>query len=120
MRTILTPTNACVKPTYLQFDNLDDRREIRELLARLPPRKRIAFMQWWLAQVHLGPWLTLVPELEPETIRLAERARYDNVADAQLNYDLYTTLWACASSYEGLSLDSAFNRLVEMVKGKSQ
>ncbi len=118
MRAILTPTNKHVKPSYLQFDNLDDRREIYHLLLHLSPLRRIVFMERFLAKVHLGPWLSLVPAVDPSTKRLAREAMNDDAKDERLANELWNNIWAVCSSYEDLSLDLALRMLVDMVKKK--
>lgn len=82
--------------------------------------KRIGFMRWFLSQAHLGPWPALKPVVAPETVELARQAEHDDAAAEKLNLTLYIDIFSVASSYENLTLDLAFNRLVEMVKGKSE
>lgn len=113
MRTLITPNNAGKKPAYLPFDNLDDRREIRCLLARLHPLKRLAFMKWFCKQASLG-W-DLVPQVRRDTEELAKRAVNDSGADERLTRELYGDLWHVSANYE-VSLDVAFRKLVEVAR----
>lgn len=50
-----------------------------------------------------------------KTIRLAERARWDDVADRQLTMELYFDLFFLSNSYR-FNLDRALKKLVEMVR----
>lgn len=119
MHLIQTPTNKNTKAIYLQYDTLDDRREIYHLLGRLSPLRRLAFMRWFLSKAQLGPWPALKPVVAPETVRLAHQAMNDDAADAQHLLECFRDCWALCSAYSGLNLDLALNKLVEMVKGKS-
>jgi hypothetical protein len=114
-RLILTPTNKNVKPSYLQFDNLDDKREIFYLLSKLSPLQRIEFMNWFYSKAHLGPWPALKPIVDPKTVELAHKAMNDSGADERLLLETYLDLWAASNSYSGLNLDIAFQELARLV-----
>jgi hypothetical protein len=43
-----------MKPPILQLDTLDDRREVHQLLERLPPARRLQWLQWCCDRVT-GP-----------------------------------------------------------------
>lgn len=114
MHTILTPTNAGRKAPYLAFDNLDDRREILRLLARLNPMKRLAFVQWFCSQARLGPW-GLIPRVSAKTEATARQAMTDSGADERLTLELWQDMWNISAAYD-VSLDVAFRKLVEVVR----
>ncbi len=114
MHTILTPTNAGKALPVLAFDNLDDRREIMLLLARLNPPKRLAFVRWFCSQARLGPW-GLIPRVQAKTEKTAREAMTDSGADERLTLELYLDLWRVGADYE-ISLDVAFRKLVEVVR----
>lgn len=56
------------KPSILQIDNLDDRREVYFLLHRLPPDRRLAFMDWCCSRI-VAPGGT---RPTPSRVRMAE------------------------------------------------
>lgn len=104
------------RPTYLRLDTLDDRRQIHDLLTRLSPRRRIAFMRWACEQATL-PGTTKHPGVSRKTVRLARLAERDGSADARLSLDCYFDVWLLASQYD-FDLDMALEKLVEMVRGQ--
>ena len=102
--------------TVLSVDNLDDRREVHELLRKLPPDRRVAWLAWACRQSKL-PRFDERPAVARKTLALAEQARWDSSADERLTLECYTDIWFLAMSYE-LNLDVALAKLVEMVRGK--
>lgn len=102
------------RPAYLCLDTRDDRREIHDLLTRLPPRQRIAFMRWACEQATL-PHSTRHPGVSRKTVRLAQRAERDGSADRALALDLYFDVWHLAMNYD-FDLNAALEKLVEMVR----
>ena len=96
MSTIIPNALTPRKTQLLQFDTLDDRREISELMHRLPPRKRIAFLRWCCRRAKLTNRNTAgfsPSDVEPETIKLAELARWDSSADDMLTQEIYKDLF---------------------------
>jgi hypothetical protein len=76
----------------LALDTLDDRREVWGLLHRLPPGKRVRFLQWAASQAKsiLGgnkPVHTTPKALVEEAVR-----DYGDGADVRLTTSLYTEL----------------------------
>jgi hypothetical protein len=102
------------KPAHICLDTLGDRREIHDLLTRLAPRARIAFMRWACQQATL-PHSTRHPGVSRKTVRLAARAERDSSADRMLALDLYFDVWHLAMNYD-FDLNAALEKLVEMVR----
>ena len=98
----------------LQYDNLDDRREIHQLLARLPPVERVRFDVWCCARASL-PHFKHKPEVMAKTWRLAELARWDSSADERLTYEVWMDLWQISINYQ-FSLDVAVIELASRVR----
>lgn len=88
------------KQRCLQFDTLDDRRELHHLLERLQPRHRLRFLAWACRQVTL-PSSGIHPVVSRRSTGLAMEVYYD--------------LWYLAIQHN-LDLDAATSRLVEMVR----
>jgi hypothetical protein len=105
------------KPRYLQFDTLDDRKEIHQLLRRLPPARRVKFLEWCCEKAIL-PNSTIHPKVSAKTRSLAEAARWEDGADSRLSLAVYTDVWMLAAQYR-FSIDDALKRLVEMVRSKT-
>ena len=99
---------------YLQYDSLDDRREIFRLLNRLPPLKRLAWMRFACSRARMPKGRTQ-PRPAAKTVALAEQARWDSSASEKLTLDLYFDVWHLGVSFE-LDFDLVMNRLVEMVR----
>jgi hypothetical protein len=102
------------KPASLCLDTLDDRRQIHDLLTRLPPQRRIAFIRWACGQATL-PHSTTHPVVSRKTMRLARRAAVDSSADKALALECYFDLWTLAIQCR-FDMDRALERLVEMVR----
>lgn len=103
-----------MKPQYALLDTLDDRREIHQLLAKLSPTRRIAFLRWACNQAVL-PKSKIRPVVAQKTIDLAALAVRDSSADTRLTLDLYFDLWRLSIAYE-FDLDSALTELVAWVR----
>ncbi len=106
-----------MKPAYLQYDNLDDRREVLYLLGQLPPRRRLTFLAWCCRAAVMLSGSAVRPSPSGKTVALAKRAERDSSADRGLSLDIYGDLWRLSAQY-GLDIDRAVDRLVEMVRGK--
>lgn len=83
------------------LDNLDDRREVHGLLAKLSPRRRYNFLAWaceqcWLPNSNVHP--------SPSWFRMGERVRAatrgDDEQDLALTNEIYTDLWHLTMQYE--------------------
>lgn len=74
----------------LVLDTLDDRREIHHLLAKLPPRRRIAFLDWCTRQVKNDKGDTPHPIFDQRQLELAMRC---DRADLRLTNEVYSDLW---------------------------
>lgn len=99
-----------MKPQFLIYDTLDDRREIYRLLHRLSPQKRIAFLNWCCKQATLGKHQSYI-QVSRKSHQMAEQARKCDRADEALTADLYNDLWHLASHYQ-FDLDKALEELV--------
>lgn len=94
-------------------DNLDDRREIWHLLARLPPRRRYQFLAWCCRQTTAKPqplpsWFRMTP-------RILAAERGDERQDMALTNEIYGDLWALGYQY-GLSTALATLELERIVR----
>jgi hypothetical protein len=105
------------KPRYLQYDSLDDRREVHQLLRRLSPARRVKFLEWCCEKAVL-PHSKIHPKVSASTRALADSARWEDGADSRLSLAVYTDVWMLAAQYQ-FSIDDALKRLVEMVRSKA-
>lgn len=105
------------RTTVLQLDNLDDRREVHELLRHLPPRRRVAWLAWACRQSKMNKFREPIV-VGRETHKLAEMAIRDSSADNALTVDVYMSMWTLAMQFQ-LDLDRALAKLVEMVRAKA-
>ncbi len=103
----------------IAYDNLDDRRIIFEdLLSRLTPRRRVAFIQDCCGRSGLlGK--PVRPGVAAKTLRMVPLAEREDAAgrewNRRLTLDCYMDLWALSLQH-GLDYTAALNRLVEMVQ----
>lgn len=95
-------------------DNLDDRREIHQLLARLSPARRVAFVDECCRNAVL-PGSEIRPGVAQKTRDLAEVARRDSSADSRLTLNLFMDLWYLHLHYRW-DFDRSLARLVELVR----
>ena len=102
------------KPQLLQYDTRDDRTEIHRLLCRLPPRRRVAFVESCCraATMRRAP---VRPAVKRATWELAERAMVDDSVDGRLSLECFLDLCYIGVQYQ-FDLDRALLRLVEMVR----
>lgn len=84
----------------LVHDNLGDRREVYQLLKRLPPRRRVEWLAWCCQQTYL-PCSKIRP-------RVAQRTTGRSV-------EVFMDFWALVAQYD-LDPEKAVNRLAEMVR----
>jgi len=104
------------RPPYLVYDTLDDRREVHQLLARLSPSRRLAYLAWCCRQ---GALLTTraQPHVAQRTRALAELARRDASADRRLTFELFVDFWHLTAQYD-LPVDRAVLALTDYVRGR--
>jgi hypothetical protein len=105
-----------VKPHFLVYDTLDDRREVLYLLGRLAPARRVAYLRWCCARAVV-PGSATHPGPSRKTLALAERARTDSSADERLTLDLYLDWWTLCTQYE-LDADAALAELLGRARQK--
>ena len=103
-----------MKPTLLQIDTLDDRREIWHLLHRLPPDARLAFMDWACSLV-VAPGNTRPVMSRLRMAATIAAAWRDNDADEQLTNLLYGDLLVLGSQW-GVDLVRCTLALEQWVK----
>lgn len=101
--------------TMKQFDNLDDRREIHHMLARLSPTARVAFVDWCCARCCKTSIGRDPVQVQAKTRKLADLARVDDSADKRLSFDLYFDLWFLAMNW-GLDLGEVADELTRRVR----
>ena len=102
--------------TVLSVDNLDDRREVHELLRKLSPARRVAWLEWACGQSKLNRFKEPIV-VARKTRELAELAQRDSSADNALTVDVYLSMWMLAMQFQ-LDLDKALAKLVGMVRWK--
>lgn len=99
---VLDDINPCVRPAYrpriLDHDNKDDRLEVYHLLSKLPPPKRLAWLDWACCRATLGT-SQVRPVVQQKTRRLAAQARWDSAADARLTLEIFFDLWMLSINY---------------------
>lgn len=90
-----------MKPAYLQFDNLDDRREILHLLHKLAPAERVRFLAWCCGQCR------------------PKGATYHGPSARTKGHalEIFFDVWLLAVQ-DGLNLDRALKKLEEVVRRK--
>src|SRR5437016_1519525 len=89
-----------MKAPYLQFDTLDDRKELYVLLGKLSPRHRVAFLDWMghVAFNKYGGSIRHAPSRE--TRERAELAERDSSADERLVLETAIDVWMLASQWQ--------------------
>jgi hypothetical protein len=110
------------KSPLIVYDTRDDRREIADLLRRLPPLGRVRFVQWLCDRAYLrrnrpaGPHLR--PRVSAETRRLALAAhRGDTAADERVAVEAYCDVFRVCSNWEReVSFADALAELVRRVR----
>lgn len=103
-----------MKPAFLQYDNLSDRKEVFYLLEQLHPRRRLEWLDWCCAKSavpnsHVRPGISRAMR---ERLPLAMR---DDSASEKLSVECFLDCWNLARQYE-LDVDVAVDRLVQMVR----
>ncbi len=98
----------------LALNTLDDRRELDRLLARLPPRRRVAFLARCCGRAAV-PHSATRPGVRHDTWARVPSAERDDEADRRLTTEVYFDLWCLAMQY-GLDLRQAALDLEAEVK----
>lgn len=96
------------------YDTRDDRREVYYLLARLPPRRRVE----WLERACRGAFLPRTktrPHVSAKTWQRADEAMRDDSLDEGLTTEVFFDFWTMAANY-GLDVAAALEVLVRMAK----
>ena len=106
--------NSVSTRALLKLDTRDDRREVAQLLRRLSPSRRVAFLQWCCARAPLNPnYPAIRPQVQRKTLELAEAARWDSGADERLAIESVLDWWNLVNQYH-LDVDAALRRLEAM------
>lgn len=96
------------------FDTRDDRKEMHQLLCKLSPAKRLAFLAWCCtkAAVPNSVIRPCVGRAMPERAALAMK---DDSADEKLSLEIYLDVWNLSLQYQ-LDLVEATAELVRRVR----
>lgn len=113
---LLDDISPCTKPGILIHDNLDDRREIYHLLARLPPKRRLGWLEWACRNATLGE-SKVRPVVAAKTRQLADQARWDSSANTRLTMEVFFDLWMLSVNYR-MDFESLLRRLEAVVRGR--
>jgi hypothetical protein len=88
-----------MKPEYLTLDTRSDRKEIHGLLARLPPEKRVAFLQWACRQVPKTNDNKLPEPAVWKMWATADLARRCDRADLALTNEVYADVMTLSMTW---------------------
>lgn len=105
-----------MKPEFLSYDNLDDRKELHYLLNKLHPVRRLAFLRWCCARATL-PGAKSHPEPSHTMYPLTELACRDDSASKRLTMEIYQDIWRISCQYQ-FPIHRACAKLVEMVRAR--
>lgn len=101
------PAKAKSNPRQiLAVDNRDDRTVLHRLLSKLPPRKRVHFLDWACSKAIL-PGSRIHPKAAPSSWALANLAMRDDSADERLTMDVFLSL-----VHLGIDYSVIFNELL--------
>lgn len=89
-----------MKPRFLVYDNLDDRREIHTLLAKLSPQNRKRWLGWCCRQATLGK-----SRFRPGVARKTEGHAIE----------IFFDFWLLVSQFE-VDVDVCVAKLAELAK----
>ena len=103
------PRAAC-----LAYDTKDDRRELHQLLCRLPPAARLNFLAWCCRRACL-PNSQVRPKVGKGMPAKVPLANKDDSADEKLSLEVFLDVWNLALQYE-LNLTEATAELVRRVR----
>lgn len=103
-----------MKPAYLQYDSLSDRKEIFYLLEQLHPRRRLEWLNW-CCQKSAVPNSSVRPGVSQAMRERLPLALKDDSASEKFSVECYLDSWNLARQYE-LDMDAAVERLVQMAR----
>ena len=104
-----------MKPTYLVFDNLDDRRDIFHLLTKLRPQQRWQFLRLSAQFCKCKPKPQILLDATDTTMTQAAERGCDKSNDVVTN-SVFRHLWHLAAQYE-LDMESTYCRVLALVQG---
>lgn len=104
-----------MKPTYLVFDNLDDRRDIFTLLTKLRPSQRWQFLRLSAQFCNSKPKPQILLDSTDTTLTQAAERGCDKSNDVVTN-SVFRHLWHLAAQYE-LDMESTYCRVLALVQG---
>lgn len=111
----LRSTRRFMKPTYLVFDNLDDRREIFVLLTKLRPRQRWQFLRLSAQFCGSKPKPQILLDSNDTAMTLAAERGCEKSDDVVTN-SVFRHLWHLAAQYE-LDMEATYCRVLGLVQG---
>lgn len=100
---------------YLVHDNLDDRKSMMELLHRLPPFRRVAFLEYCCRRATMLRNSGIHPGILQSSYDLAHQAMRDSSADDMLTLDLWYDLWVLCAQYN-LDIETMLAPLVDSAR----
>ena len=80
-----------MKSQLLVLDDLDSRRELHTLLAKLPPQDRIRFLRWCCSRCPTGQGRAPVPMVGMMKTTVSQ-AEHDDEGDRRFTYEVYGDL----------------------------
>lgn len=104
------PAALCVR----QFDNKMDRRECLNILDRLPPIKRMKWLEWCCKRSSVGG-TKIKPEIRKDMWERMQVANVDDIASEKLSIEIFFDVWSLALQY-GMDLHEAFVKLEEIAR----
>jgi len=99
----------------ITVDNRDDRTEFVNLIARLPPRVRLAWLLDCCKRAHSPNYQEIRPQVQQDTYDLVEKARWDSSADERLTQDVFQSTLYLSAQFK-FDLAAALSRLVVLAK----
>lgn len=105
-----------MKPSYLVFDTLDDRRELHALLHRLPPAARVAFLEECCRRVADARGNGPRPVPSMRAVMVPDAVRCDR-GDDRLTAAVYSDIVALAHQH-GLDLARVALDLERFARGR--
>ncbi len=107
-----------MKPQHLTLDTLSDRRDLFQLLHRLPPRTRLDFLKSCCRAVpppEGRPHRLPEPFVSPKLARNLDRAYRSDPEDQRVTSEIYLDLLTLANDH-GLDLVATAVRLEALVR----
>ena len=98
----------------MQFDTKGDRGDMLDMLDRLPPRKRMAWLKWCCENSRI-PRTTIPMAVRSDTWQRAQHAQTDDSASEKLSVEVFQDVWNLALQYE-LDMPAALEKLYLLVK----